>query len=291
MQTPDSSQDPPSAPAAPATIVFSCWSCALHITVPAHMAGVTGPCPRCGSSLTAPSPFFSMTTPEVEIYHEEELMPVEQAQAAPPPPPSPLMSSLAQGLALSPLSASAGAGAARASYPVPVLPPLPSTKTDGARESGPALQIWRALPVGAYSILGGLVGGAVGCVVAVINSLVYRRLRSPALRNIVCGTITFGGVAPLLLLLGTLAAIIDPSILKEALKQGTVASDGKAAGVTASSPRHAQFAIMKKLVQAKAPGTYTDTDFAAAEKAALAAATDETALQAYAQVLKSRLRR
>ena len=36
-------------------IQFSCGTCQTVLTVPVHMAGVTGPCPKCGATVTSPS--------------------------------------------------------------------------------------------------------------------------------------------------------------------------------------------------------------------------------------------
>jgi|GEM_PF-6853545 len=43
-------------------IVFHCSSCDCKLQVPRQMAGVTGPCPDCGASITAPG--TSTKTPE-----------------------------------------------------------------------------------------------------------------------------------------------------------------------------------------------------------------------------------
>ena len=39
----------------PDVLQFQCGACQSVLTVPAHLAGVTGPCPICGSSVTSPS--------------------------------------------------------------------------------------------------------------------------------------------------------------------------------------------------------------------------------------------
>ena len=41
---------------APETLSFSCPHCSTRLTVPASLAGVTGPCPSCRKSITAPTP-------------------------------------------------------------------------------------------------------------------------------------------------------------------------------------------------------------------------------------------
>ena len=57
------------------TITFTCPSCSAGLTVPANLAGVTGPCPTCGNSITAPQP---------QAEPEDELVPFDT-----PPPPAP----------------------------------------------------------------------------------------------------------------------------------------------------------------------------------------------------------
>ena len=43
------------------TIDFLCSSCSCKLQVPAAMAGVSGPCPNCNSSITAPLPAAAPT--------------------------------------------------------------------------------------------------------------------------------------------------------------------------------------------------------------------------------------
>ena len=48
-------------------ITFSCWSCEVELRVPLNMAGISGPCPRCGCILAAPAvqaPTFQSTVPQ-----------------------------------------------------------------------------------------------------------------------------------------------------------------------------------------------------------------------------------
>ncbi len=40
----------------PETIQFQCGFCSTTLTVPAQMAGVSGPCPNCGNTVTSPMP-------------------------------------------------------------------------------------------------------------------------------------------------------------------------------------------------------------------------------------------
>ena len=51
------------------TIDFLCSSCSCKLQVPAAMAGVSGPCPNCNSSITAPLPAAAVlpATPPVAL--------------------------------------------------------------------------------------------------------------------------------------------------------------------------------------------------------------------------------
>jgi hypothetical protein len=40
---------------APAPVVFRCGACGLSLSVPATMAGATGPCPSCGAWISSPA--------------------------------------------------------------------------------------------------------------------------------------------------------------------------------------------------------------------------------------------
>lgn len=62
----------------PDKIRFNCPSCGIQLDVPASLAGVTGPCPSCQSSITAPLPQASSPFPEPE--------PAPPVQSAPPQP-------------------------------------------------------------------------------------------------------------------------------------------------------------------------------------------------------------
>ena len=59
------------------TITFNCPSCSAGLTVPGNLAGVSGPCPTCGNSITAPHP---------QSEPEPELVPFDIPPAAPTPP-------------------------------------------------------------------------------------------------------------------------------------------------------------------------------------------------------------
>ena len=71
----------------PDVLQFQCSACQSVLTVPSHMAGVTGPCPICGQTITSPSapppsaPVSLFTTP----------LPSHQPQSVPPSAPGPVM--------------------------------------------------------------------------------------------------------------------------------------------------------------------------------------------------------
>lgn len=46
---------------------FKCSSCGVSLGVDRSLAGVEGPCPRCGVLLTAPSPAVPKTVPSVGV--------------------------------------------------------------------------------------------------------------------------------------------------------------------------------------------------------------------------------
>lgn len=90
----------------PDVIQFSCPACQSVLTVPLHLAGVTGPCPKCGHTVTSPAASTAPLAP-----------PAHAAPAATPPPPAPVP---------------APAPAAPPSYPpaptnnLPTFPPAPA---------------------------------------------------------------------------------------------------------------------------------------------------------------------
>lgn len=42
-------------PVPPERLFFKCPECSVTLSLESHLAGVTGPCPTCGSSVTSPS--------------------------------------------------------------------------------------------------------------------------------------------------------------------------------------------------------------------------------------------
>ncbi len=114
-------------------------------------------------------------------------------------------------------------------------------------------------------------------------------------RRVMLALAIAGGMLGLVAVAGIVAALVIPPMNGEGRPldspQALQPRLPTAAAASAASPRQLQLAVMRKLVQDKAPGTYTEADFDAAEKAAITASTDQVAIKAYAQVLKARLRR
>lgn len=70
-----------------ATVSFTCEACEAVLAVPLHLAGVTGPCPCCGTVLISPHSTALQTTgndPFAETMSPDEL---PAARAISPPPP------------------------------------------------------------------------------------------------------------------------------------------------------------------------------------------------------------
>jgi hypothetical protein len=61
---PLSSAPLPSAPFGPQLISFACGHCQTVLHVDSSLAGVRGPCPRCGSTVEAPRPAVTQSAPE-----------------------------------------------------------------------------------------------------------------------------------------------------------------------------------------------------------------------------------
>ena len=73
----------------PDMLQFQCGFCHTILTVPAQMAGVSGPCPSCGQTVTSPTP--APAVPPVQQWSPPPL--AAQAPApAPARPPAPLQS-------------------------------------------------------------------------------------------------------------------------------------------------------------------------------------------------------
>ena len=68
-------------------IYFSCIYCRKNLSVPASLAGITGPCPNCGNSITAPS--LPQQAPLPQQYPPQKTSPEAQAISAPRVNPAP----------------------------------------------------------------------------------------------------------------------------------------------------------------------------------------------------------
>lgn len=77
------------------TIEFACPNCNMDLKVPSHLAGVTGPCPHCHTSITAPTPIpaapqaapVAVAAP-VSVPTDYQ-QPAQYPQAQPPAEPQP----------------------------------------------------------------------------------------------------------------------------------------------------------------------------------------------------------
>lgn len=80
-------------------IHFNCTWCGMSLTVPARMAGISGPCPKCGNNITSPQATSGNAQP-TQAFSSVGVMPPPQVSAPSPlpqPPVSSLPSSLASG--------------------------------------------------------------------------------------------------------------------------------------------------------------------------------------------------
>lgn len=68
---------------APETLSFSCPHCQTRLTVPARLAGVTGPCPSCREPITAPDAAAPLPAPVVPV---EALPPIPEGPKIRPEP-------------------------------------------------------------------------------------------------------------------------------------------------------------------------------------------------------------
>lgn len=68
-------------------IQFQCQACQALLTVPAHLAGVTGPCPKCGQTITSPAaPAPVAAVPAIPTAPLPASPPAAAPQTAPPAP-------------------------------------------------------------------------------------------------------------------------------------------------------------------------------------------------------------
>ncbi|MFC0019789.1 hypothetical protein [Roseibacillus persicicus] len=71
----------------PSKIRFNCPSCGIQLDVPAALAGVTGPCPSCQSTITAPIPQPAAPEPAAPEPVAPAAHPRQQPAPEPPAPP------------------------------------------------------------------------------------------------------------------------------------------------------------------------------------------------------------
>jgi hypothetical protein len=68
------------------TITFLCPACGIKLTIPGHLAGITGPCPSCGTLIQAPYPAPHQVTPAYPPITAP--IPLSAAPDYQPPPPA-----------------------------------------------------------------------------------------------------------------------------------------------------------------------------------------------------------
>lgn len=94
-------------------IHFSCKACQHQLTVPAHLAGISGPCPVCGSTVTSPAAPAAAPAPAFSGFGGPTATPVET------PAPPPLVSPSIQPIPGAPMG---GLGGFSGSAPPPAPP-------------------------------------------------------------------------------------------------------------------------------------------------------------------------
>ncbi|MDB6006223.1 MAG: hypothetical protein JWR15_3210, partial [Prosthecobacter sp.] len=139
----------------PDMIQFQCGFCRTTLTVPAQMAGVTGPCPHCGQTVTSPMP-APVAAPVPQQWAPAPMAaqaPASPPQAWPPAPQASVMGEM-QGGMQAPVS-NIGLPPKRA----PGQPPLSATLNAPAGQTP-----WSAAPgampsLGSLDAAGGVSGG------------------------------------------------------------------------------------------------------------------------------------
>ena len=91
---------------APPVIHFKCSHCQTQLTVDQSLAGVTGPCPSCGETMTAPVPGAPLRVRPREMrsrqpMEENPAAPVAEKSAEPAPRPARRKRSVHPGTGLS----------------------------------------------------------------------------------------------------------------------------------------------------------------------------------------------
>ncbi|MEM9480739.1 MAG: hypothetical protein AAGA58_13880 [Verrucomicrobiota bacterium] len=114
------------------TIQFSCNACGVSLTVPAHLAGVKGPCPQCGAEIQAPAmaaepqPVANLFTGEEQAIPASAVPPPQVPSQAPPqPPPAVAPAAAPASVSATMLESPAAAPSGLAEFPE--LPPVQSS--------------------------------------------------------------------------------------------------------------------------------------------------------------------
>lgn len=134
-----------SSPGTPAVLAFACGACGTGLEVPVALAGVTGPCPVCGSQISAPAWPPAISTP-VAGKPSELLTRPPRVRELPPPEPRvgttavPLATPAAavRPLPAPPLEENTVAAPPAWSAPVPASPPLKAPVPVPAPQPAPA---------------------------------------------------------------------------------------------------------------------------------------------------------
>ena len=234
-------------------ISFSCWSCNTPLTVPAHLAGVTGPCPRCGQTLAAP---------------------VAPPAFAPEPYSSPSTAS------------SYGSGKASAAIPsgyrAPVAkpPPLPQDDDDLGWKLKLGSPLWAYVPL-VMGLLGGLLGGLVGAGTVLVNRRLHRHIANPVARIFATMGVTASGFVVYLIAVCIIGFWLHPEQWKDLFNGGTVTAGSLVKPL----------AELRAKMQSMNPGMFNESDYIAAEAAVLKQPSHDVQhmQQVYLATLKDRL--
>ena len=161
---------------------FQCGFCHTILTVPAQMAGVSGPCPSCGQTVTSPTP-----APAAPPMQQWSPPPVAAPAPAPPPawPPAPLQSPMLGELprtSMPPQQPNSGLPPKRAPGQPPLTASLPSAPGQMPWNSAPGTP-----PLGSLDAPAGFSGSALPNQSRLIPG-------SPALPNMMPGSHAGGGM-------------------------------------------------------------------------------------------------
>lgn len=116
------------------TLIFDCPACDIHLTVPASLAGVRGPCPSCGEIIQAPSPDLDTElVDEVPVAPQSAIHEVEFPTDPSEPPPL-----TADSPDVLPADSSSESSAdLTLSWPDPRLQPQPANQADAYSKALP----------------------------------------------------------------------------------------------------------------------------------------------------------